>query len=205
MRFEQVIKYPLITEKSEIAREKGNLYTFVVDKKSNKIEIRQAIEFIFNVKVLSVRIANYDKKPAQLGRFKGFKSAVKKAYVQLDEKSQIILSAEQAEQIKKAAKKLEKETKKQEAPAQLTEAEKKAAEKIKKATKAKVETKPKTEDKTSKTTKSTKTTSQTKELKKPAVKSEDKPKKTATASKPKAEAKPKTTTKKETKKATADK
>ncbi len=98
--FNNVIKYPILTEKSEILRSNANLYTFAVDVKATKVQVRQAIEFIFDVKVLSVNIVNYDKKPASLGRSKGFKPAVKKAYVKLDPKSKIILFAEEEKALK---------------------------------------------------------------------------------------------------------
>ncbi|AXE60616.1 50S ribosomal protein L23 [[Mycoplasma] phocae] len=129
MNVNEVIKYPVLTEKSEISRSGQNVYTFVVDKRTNKIEVKKAVEFIFDVKVLKVNIINYDKKPAKLGRFAGFKNAVKKAIVYLDEKSKIILFADEAKEDKKSSdpkpdKKVEKS---------LSAAELKAAEKIKKA------------------------------------------------------------------------
>ncbi|AZG68732.1 50S ribosomal protein L23 [Mycoplasma struthionis] len=135
MNINEVIKYPILTEKSEIARTSQNVYTFAVDKRANKITVKKAVEFIFDVKVLKVNIMNYDKKPAKLGRFVGFKNAVKKAVVYLDEKSKIVLFAEEA----KTAEKEVKETKQAEEPKvkELSDAEKKAAEKIKKASSAK--------------------------------------------------------------------
>lgn len=51
MNINEVIKYPVLTEKSEIARTNQNVYTFVVDKRTNKIEVKKAVEFIFDVKV----------------------------------------------------------------------------------------------------------------------------------------------------------
>ena len=127
MNFNQGIKYPILTEKTENLRSAKNLYTFAVDVRSNKVEIRQAIEFIFDVKVLDIRVVNYDKKAESLGRSKGFKPAVKKAYVQLDEKSKIILYQEEAEAAKKQAKLAEKEAK-QAYSSDMSEAEKNAAE-----------------------------------------------------------------------------
>ncbi|WP_027122894.1 50S ribosomal protein L23 [Metamycoplasma spumans] len=131
MNINEVIKYPVLTEKSEIARAEQNVYTFVVDKRTNKIEVRKAVEFIFDVKVLKVNIINYDKKPARLGRFSGFKNAVKKAVVYLDKESKIVLFADEAKDALKATE----EAKKAEAKAEkeVSEAELKAAEKIKKA------------------------------------------------------------------------
>ncbi|MBN0970710.1 50S ribosomal protein L23 [Mycoplasma phocoeninasale] len=141
MNVNEVIKYPVLTEKSEISRSGQNVYTFVVDKRTNKVEVKKAVEFIFDVKVLKVNIINYDKKPAKLGRFAGFKNAVKKAIVYLDKESKIILFADEAkndksESTEKPAKKAEKT---------LSEAELKAAEKIKKAEASKKTSKPKAE------------------------------------------------------------
>lgn len=135
--FNNVIKYPILTEKSEILRSNANLYTFAVGVKATKVQVRQAIEFIFDVKVLSVNIVNYDKKPASLGRSKGFKPAVKKAYVKLDPKSKIILFAEEEKALKEQNNKAKAnvDTK----PKEMSEAEKRAAEKIAKAKVAKSE------------------------------------------------------------------
>ncbi|BAP39727.1 50S ribosomal protein L23 [Metamycoplasma canadense] len=128
MNINQVIKYPVLTEKSEIARTNQNVYTFVVDRRTNKVEVKKAVEFIFDVKVTKVNIINYDKKPAKLGRFSGFTNAVKKAIVYLDEKSKILLFAEEAKEAKKELEAKEKQAEVKE----MSEAEKKAAEKIKK-------------------------------------------------------------------------
>lgn len=204
MNFNQVIKYPILTEKTENLRSAKNLYTFAVDVRSNKVEIRQAIEFIFDVKVLDVRVVNYDKKAASLGRSKGFKPAVKKAYVQLDEKSKIILYQEEAEAAKKQAKLAEKEAKKAQS-SEMSEAEKKAAEKIAKAAEAKtkkVENKPKSETKV-KEVKETKVVSEKKEEPKkasePAKTTATSKAKTNSSETPKKQAVKKPATKKETK------
>lgn len=136
MNINEVIKYPVLTEKSEIARTNQNVYTFVVDKRTNKIEVKKAVEFIFDVKVKRVNIINYDKKPAKLGRFAGFTNAVKKAIVYLDENSKIVLFAEEVNEAKKAVEN-EAKTEKVAEVKEISEAEKKAAEKIKKAAEAK--------------------------------------------------------------------
>ncbi|MDI3349428.1 50S ribosomal protein L23 [Mycoplasmopsis arginini] len=136
MNINEVIKYPVLTEKSEIARTNQNVYTFVVDKRTNKIEVKKAVEFIFDVKVKRVNIINYDKKPAKLGRFAGFTNAVKKAIVYLDENSKIVLFAEEANEAKKAVEN-EAKTEKVAEVKEISEAEKKAAEKIKKTAEAK--------------------------------------------------------------------
>lgn len=152
--FNNVIKYPILTEKSEILRSNANLYTFAVDVKATKVQIRQAIEFIFDVKVLSVNIVNYDKKPASLGRSKGFKPAVKKAYVKLDPKSKIILFAEEEKALKEQNNKAKANVDAK--PKEMSEAEKRAAEKIAKAKVAKSEP---TKEKSEKVLTQSKTTS----------------------------------------------
>ncbi|MFQ5956597.1 MAG: 50S ribosomal protein L23 [Candidatus Brocadiales bacterium] len=59
----RVIKRPLHTEKSVSDRDKNNSYHFEVDNKANKIEIKQAVEKLFNVKVQHVRTLNKRSKP----------------------------------------------------------------------------------------------------------------------------------------------
>ena len=54
-----IIKKPLITEKATVASEKFNRYTFEVDKKANKIEIKNAVEKMYGVHVTEVRTQNY--------------------------------------------------------------------------------------------------------------------------------------------------
>ncbi len=81
----QIIKYPLITEKSTILRENKNKYTFRVNKRANKIEIKKAIEAIFDdVEVLSVNTINVRGKPKRSrNNQKGRRSDWKKAIVTL--------------------------------------------------------------------------------------------------------------------------
>lgn len=79
----QVIRRPLITEKSTLAKEVNNQLVFDVDRRSNKVEIRQAIEQVFKIKVLKVRTVNCEGKKKRLGRIMGRRSAWKKAYVTL--------------------------------------------------------------------------------------------------------------------------
>ncbi|MFC1712020.1 50S ribosomal protein L23 [Candidatus Poribacteria bacterium] len=81
----QIIRYPLITERSTILREDKNKYTFRVDRRANKIEIKKAITAIFpDVAVLSVNTINVRGKPKS-SRYnkKGRKSDWKKAIVTL--------------------------------------------------------------------------------------------------------------------------
>jgi large subunit ribosomal protein L23 len=85
----QIIRRPLITEKSTRQKEEGNQIAFVVDPKANKIEIRQAVEKLFKVKVLRVRTMNLVGKRKRLGRFFGWESDWKKAIVTLQEGDRI--------------------------------------------------------------------------------------------------------------------
>ena len=83
----QIIKRPLVTEKSSDLRE-VDWYVFSVDKRSNKVEIRDAVEKIFGVKVDKVRtLVTTGKKVKRMGRIAGKRSSIKKAYVKLKEGS----------------------------------------------------------------------------------------------------------------------
>lgn len=88
-----ILKAPVVTEKSVILKEDstdensdrnaGQVLTFRVDKKANKIDIKKAVEEIFNVKVAQVRTIQYDGKVKKRGRIEGRKASWKKAYVTL--------------------------------------------------------------------------------------------------------------------------
>jgi large subunit ribosomal protein L23 len=78
-----VIRRPLVTEKSNIGREEQNLVTFAVDPRANKHEIRRAVELLFDVRVVAVRTMNMPRKTRRVGRFIGHKPAWKKAIVKL--------------------------------------------------------------------------------------------------------------------------
>ncbi len=81
----EIIKKPLITEKSSMVKEQG-WYLFSVDKRSNKIEIKNAVEKLFKVKVDKVRTSiNPGRTVKRFGRPVGRTSSVKKAYVKLKE------------------------------------------------------------------------------------------------------------------------
>jgi large subunit ribosomal protein L23 len=77
-----ILRSPVITEKATILRE-GNTYTFRVDPRANKIQIRQAVESIFEVKVKSVRTLPLPQKKKRQGVAVGMTSKGKKAYVKL--------------------------------------------------------------------------------------------------------------------------
>lgn len=75
----EIIKGPIITEKSMDLKQNFNKYTFKVDKKANKVEIRNAVQEIFKVKVTDVRTINVLPKRRVVGRHAGFRPAYKKA------------------------------------------------------------------------------------------------------------------------------
>lgn len=79
----EIIKRPIITEKSMLLVEEQNKYTFSVDKRANKVQIKKAVEELFNVKVLKVNKINTTPKKKRVGQYTGFKAAVTKAIVQL--------------------------------------------------------------------------------------------------------------------------
>jgi large subunit ribosomal protein L23 len=79
----RVIVRPLVTEKSMRLKEERNAVTFQVVPDANKVEIRQAVETIFNVKVSSVRTATVQGKLKRMGRFQGRRPSWKKAVVTL--------------------------------------------------------------------------------------------------------------------------
>lgn len=81
-----IIKRPIITERSSDLMEE-NKYVFEVDVRANKTEIKQAVEQIFDVKVVKVNTINMKGKPKRFGRFSGYTPRRKKAIVQLSEDS----------------------------------------------------------------------------------------------------------------------
>jgi large subunit ribosomal protein L23 len=80
-----ILKRPLLTEKATIGRETANEYAFEVARTANKIEIKSAIERLFNVKVTKVRTINMDGKVKRMGVHQGRRAAWKKAVVTLAE------------------------------------------------------------------------------------------------------------------------
>lgn len=81
MELHRIIKKYLVTEKSTASKDEANKYTFQVDQGANKIEIGKAVERLFKVKVLNVRVINMPAKKKRVGRVVGEKSAWKKAVV----------------------------------------------------------------------------------------------------------------------------
>lgn len=85
MNLHDVIHQPLVTEKSNIAREERNIATFRVDPDATKHEIRRAVEELFEVKVENVRTMRQPGKKKRVGKNVGRRPAWKKAIVELAE------------------------------------------------------------------------------------------------------------------------
>jgi len=83
MNANQIIRRPLVTEKSTNLRDDGNVIAFEVDTRANKIEVKKAVEELFKVKVEEVRIFNVRGKMKRLGRWMGKRRDWRKAYVRL--------------------------------------------------------------------------------------------------------------------------
>ena len=79
----------MITEKTTVARDAANQYNFEVHTKANRIEVGRAVEKIFKVKVLAVRVMNVRGKKKKSGKVMGQRSAWKKAIVTLAPGSRI--------------------------------------------------------------------------------------------------------------------
>jgi large subunit ribosomal protein L23 len=89
-RREYVLKLPVITEKSTHVKENLRTVAFKVLRDANKIEIKDAVEKIFKVKVQSVRTANFHGKKRRQGRYTGRRPDWKKAYVTLKQGEKMI-------------------------------------------------------------------------------------------------------------------
>ena len=130
MELTSIIKYPILTEKT-YQQMQQNIYTFAVDKKATKIEIKKAVEFIFQVKVDSINTFNVPRKPKRVGRFNGFVAGYKKAIIKISEGSIQILPDEGI--AKDTDLKEDKDKKLKAKVKEVSEIEQKVAEKIKKA------------------------------------------------------------------------
>ena len=86
-----VLKKPVLTEKSLMLQQAENKYTFDVELTANKIEIKNAVEKMFDVKVESVNIMNVRPKTKRMGRYVGNTNKRKKAIVKLKEGYEINL------------------------------------------------------------------------------------------------------------------
>lgn len=83
-KYLEIIKAPIVTEKSSNDQNNYNKYTFKVDTRSNKTEIKEAVQKIFGVKVLEVQTINVKPKKKRVGRYSGFTKKYKKAIVTLE-------------------------------------------------------------------------------------------------------------------------
>jgi large subunit ribosomal protein L23 len=81
----QILRRPVITEKGLGVKENEGTLVFEVAAKATKTEVRNAVQKIFNVKVDSVRTANFVGKERRRGKFSGYRPDWKKAYVRLKE------------------------------------------------------------------------------------------------------------------------
>ncbi len=79
----EIIKAPIVTEKSVNKTQEENVYTFEVAQGANKIQVKNAIEEIFDVKVERVNIINSKPKEKRLGKYVGKTTRVRKAMVKL--------------------------------------------------------------------------------------------------------------------------
>ena len=126
MNVNEVIKHPILTEKTYAQMAEG-VYTFSVDVRTNRAEVKKAVEFIFGVKVEKVNIISVPKKATKLGRSQGFTNRIKKAIVYLADGAinifpDDVASAPVVEEVKEETK-------------EMSAAEKRAAEKLAKANK----------------------------------------------------------------------
>ena len=85
MKVHEVIRRPLVTEKSNIGREENNLVTLAVDPRASKHDIRRAVEELFSVTVVEVRTMRMPRKSRRVGKFMGRRPEWKKAIVRLAE------------------------------------------------------------------------------------------------------------------------
>ena len=88
-----IIKYPIITDKATRLLE-NNQYSFIVNPYSDKITIKAAIEYLFNVKVIKVNTCRLPRKKKRVGKYIGWKPQYKKAIVSLAEGDVINLFTE---------------------------------------------------------------------------------------------------------------
>ncbi len=84
MTIHEVLVRPLVTEKGINKKETERTICFEVARDANKVQVKQAVEKLFKVRVEAVRTANFDGKLRRRGRFAGYRSDWKKAYVKLE-------------------------------------------------------------------------------------------------------------------------
>jgi large subunit ribosomal protein L23 len=83
MNLYEVIQRPLVTEKGVLKKDNERTLCFQVHLEANKTQVKAAVEKLFKVKVDEVRTATFDGKLRRRGRFSGYRSNWKKAYVRL--------------------------------------------------------------------------------------------------------------------------
>jgi large subunit ribosomal protein L23 len=83
MKLHDIIQRPLVTEKGVDKKEKERTLCFEVAVDANKTQVKAAVEKLFKVKVSEVRTATFDGKLRRRGKFAGYRSSWKKAYVRL--------------------------------------------------------------------------------------------------------------------------
>ncbi len=86
-----IVKKAILTEKSTVVKDEANKYVFEVDPRANKIEIAQAVEKLFKVKVLDVNVMHVEGKKKRMGKVLGRRKSWKKAVVTLAPGSRIEL------------------------------------------------------------------------------------------------------------------
>ena len=91
-KYLEIVKAPVITEKSATLGQEMGQYVFKVSPKANKTEIKLAVEKLFNVKVQDVRTINVKPKKRRVGRYAGLTNRTKKAIVTLAEGQTIELN-----------------------------------------------------------------------------------------------------------------
>ena len=89
-----IIQGPIITEKTMALKENFNKYTFKVAKSANKVEIKNAFESIFGVKVKQVNTSHVRGRSKRVGRYSGTTSSYKKAIITLAERQSLDLLKE---------------------------------------------------------------------------------------------------------------
>ncbi len=83
MKMQDIIHRPLVTEKGVAKKDNERTLCFEVALDANKTQVKSAVERLFKVKVEEVRTANFEGKLRRRGRFAGYRSDWKKAYVKL--------------------------------------------------------------------------------------------------------------------------
>lgn len=89
MNIYDVLRKPLVTEKTAVGKEQNNTIAFEIDRNANKIEVKDAVEKIFQVSVLDVRTINVAGKTKRFGKNSGKRANWKKAYITLKEGSKV--------------------------------------------------------------------------------------------------------------------